>query len=47
MGLPRFWSKNGSSHARGEGPDVSVVVPVNAQGDLDNVKLFRPDPLGQ
>jgi hypothetical protein len=43
MGLLRFWSKNGSPTRRSAGPDASVVVPVNAQGDLENVQRLLDD----
>jgi hypothetical protein len=43
MGLFGFLKRNGSAQARTETPEVSVVVPVNAQGDLDNVKKLLGD----
>ncbi|MGE0160267.1 MAG: glycosyltransferase [Gemmatimonadales bacterium] len=43
MRILKLLSRRGSSPGRNGRPDVSVVVPVNAQGDLDNVQRLLED----
>jgi hypothetical protein len=43
MGLFSFFARRKSRGASSGAPDVSVVVPVNAAGDIDNVKKLLGD----